>query len=85
VNSDVSTETFVLTVRAPAVMPSTRSSWVLTCRRVVCASSSNGALPSCALRIATVASSRVRPSFNSGTAMRSTRTTNAPAATSAAI
>jgi hypothetical protein len=30
VNSEVSTETFVLTVRAPAVIPSTRSSCVLT-------------------------------------------------------
>jgi hypothetical protein len=84
VNSEASTETLPVTDCAFAVIPSSRSNWVFTWVTVVFAPVSSGSVSSLAFRIATAASSRVRPSLISGTASKPTSTTNAPAAMSAA-
>ena len=84
-NSDVSTDTFPVTARASAVITSTRFSCELTWPIVALALVSSGSEFSCALRMAIVASSSVRPSLISGMASMSTSSANDTATMSAAI
>src|SRR5690606_39221261 len=85
VNTEDSAETLPETAWALAVMPSTRSNCVFTWVIVSLAPCRIGSVFSCALRIAAVASSSVRPSLTNAIARNITRNTKAPAAISAAI